>query len=352
MVAHVGSRWTKAEMGILTERLAAGVHERDIAVELGRSEASVHCKVQRPNIRKSQQRLSEMFQATRPQLDMPEDPPPEYVLHEREIRLSIPRTTVTQVQFRDPLSGYSARDAKARGLSVQDALEICSLHSGDRGEIDQLAKAYDVTRQTITSVLNGSFFDRIISEAEIMWTPDRIVRLKYLWEEGHSCSAIGSEMGVSRNAVIGKVHRLGLGQRLPRISPEARETQRQKRNEARVVNQREARGRQIIAARLPEPKPLPEFVGSLRIPFADLRERSHLLPNQCRYIADGGPDFLACGNETLPGASYCPHCHNITHFKPMNISEEDRNRRAAQFRKMGRNPQVIITSPPIVNDAA
>jgi GcrA cell cycle regulator len=42
------------------------------------------------------------------------------------------------------------------------------------------------------------------------WTEDVIVRLRALWAEGHSTAEIGRRLGVSKNAVVGKAHRLEL----------------------------------------------------------------------------------------------------------------------------------------------
>lgn len=42
------------------------------------------------------------------------------------------------------------------------------------------------------------------------WTPDTITHLRALWEEGHSTAEIGRRLGVSKYAVTGKVHRIGL----------------------------------------------------------------------------------------------------------------------------------------------
>ena len=55
------------------------------------------------------------------------------------------------------------------------------------------------------------------------WTDERIELLKKLWEEGMTASQIAEELGeVSRNAVIGKAHRLGLQSRpSPVVSKEA-----------------------------------------------------------------------------------------------------------------------------------
>src|ERR1043166_1208640 len=52
------------------------------------------------------------------------------------------------------------------------------------------------------------------TRVEITWTDDRVELLKRLWAEGLSASQIAGELGgITRNAVIGKVHRLGLSGR-------------------------------------------------------------------------------------------------------------------------------------------
>jgi len=46
------------------------------------------------------------------------------------------------------------------------------------------------------------------------WSDERVEKLKKMWSEGQSASQIAKELGgVTRNAVIGKVHRLGLSNR-------------------------------------------------------------------------------------------------------------------------------------------
>ena len=54
--------------------------------------------------------------------------------------------------------------------------------------------------------------------AEPTWTPERIEHLKLLWDEGVTTAEIGRRIGVTKNAVVGKVHRIGL---VPRIVKEA-----------------------------------------------------------------------------------------------------------------------------------
>mgnify|MGYP001462577898 CR=1 FL=1 len=45
------------------------------------------------------------------------------------------------------------------------------------------------------------------------WTPENIAALIALWEEGLTTSVMGARLGITKNAVVGKVHRLGLPKR-------------------------------------------------------------------------------------------------------------------------------------------
>jgi GcrA cell cycle regulator len=54
-------------------------------------------------------------------------------------------------------------------------------------------------------------------QVEPTWTSERIAQLTALWEEGVTTAEIGRRIGVSKNAVIGKVHRIGL---VPRVVKE------------------------------------------------------------------------------------------------------------------------------------
>ena len=48
------------------------------------------------------------------------------------------------------------------------------------------------------------------TNSEFEWTDDRIRELRQLWSEGHSTAEIGRRMGITKNAVVGKAHRLDL----------------------------------------------------------------------------------------------------------------------------------------------
>lgn len=182
------------------------------------------------------------------------------------------------------------------------------------------------------------------------WTDERIELLKKFWAEGLSCSQVAAELGhVTRNAVIGKIHRLGLERRGIKVSQAElfrREQRRQARNASRVIRQREQRQRHRFWEDKPmqELPPAPEpFVGSLNILFNDLRDYSSSESNECRYVADGGPDYLACGTPTLDGESYCAHCKGIVYVRPVNISAAERERRSRQATRNWKAAEVRLT---------
>jgi GcrA cell cycle regulator len=57
----------------------------------------------------------------------------------------------------------------------------------------------------------------------ITWTPERVEMLNRLWDEGLPSAEIGRRLGLTKNAVIGKVHRIALS---PRVIKEAPAPQR------------------------------------------------------------------------------------------------------------------------------
>jgi GcrA cell cycle regulator len=82
----------------------------------------------------------------------------------------------------------------------------------------------------------------------LSWTDERIDRLKELWTQGKTASHIAEELGgVSRNAVIGKAHRLGLQSRPSPVKP----------NEPAPKTRAKVREKAEAAA-APEPKPVAE----------------------------------------------------------------------------------------------
>lgn len=135
------------------------------------------------------------------------------------------------------------------------------------------------------------------------WTDDRVDRLKSLWNDGLSAAQVAKALGgVTRNAVIGKLHRLKLtGTRPATPRPRRATSPRRSRPPARLPRPRLAP---------PPPAPVvvtPEGPGLFRA-FADLPPRS------CKWpIGDPlGPDFSLCGCAT-DGGPYCPGHHRAAH---------------------------------------
>lgn len=134
------------------------------------------------------------------------------------------------------------------------------------------------------------------------WSQERIDKLKELWSQGISCSLIASQLGgVTRNGVIGKVHRLGLSGRKT-IDKEPRQPRK------RVLRPRGAHRDNpwhFVALRQPAtPPPAPPASDVPRVTFAGLE------PHHCRWpISDADDQSVVgfCGCDHVPGLPYCAH---------------------------------------------
>ena len=188
------------------------------------------------------------------------------------------------------------------------------------------------------------------------WTEERIERLKKMWHDGATASQIADELGgVSRNAVIGKAHRLGLEQRpspvkpgeekeakkparppapkpaapkaeAPKPAPAAAAARRRRRRSRAATPPRSAPEMQYRSIgpggfirqgpgdqqapippapprRLVPAKPSPEVADKTGL--LDLNDRI------CKWPMGhpGEPDFHFCGQQANPGFPYCvQHC--------------------------------------------
>jgi len=89
------------------------------------------------------------------------------------------------------------------------------------------------------------------------WNEEMIARLRQLWADGHSTAEIGRRMGITKNAVVGKVHRLVLA---PRPSPIRRDTP--EGHVPRRSATRRATGPTLPALSSPAATPLPAPVST------------------------------------------------------------------------------------------
>ncbi len=145
------------------------------------------------------------------------------------------------------------------------------------------------------------------------WTEERVELLTKLWAEGLSASQVASRLGgVTRNAVIGKVHRLRLSARAPssRSSvPRARRTHvpRAPRAPSLMFGTRGNTALKPVYDAQPEPVPAP--IVELVIPLHERASILTLKEAMCRWpIGDPGEeDFHFCGRNAPGGAPYCEH---------------------------------------------
>jgi len=153
----------------------------------------------------------------------------------------------------------------------------------------------------------------------VAWTEDRIADLTRLYSEGYSCSQIAHEIGgTTRNAVIGKIHRLRLPtpeNKIRRAAPRAPREPKEPRlhtprvriiaangnsNALRVVQVTETAQRKLRCVEI-EPR---------NLSLLDLG------PGECRYPY-GDASITFCGHPAVAGSSYCRPHHDLCWVKPI-----------------------------------
>jgi GcrA cell cycle regulator len=149
------------------------------------------------------------------------------------------------------------------------------------------------------------------------WNPERVAQLRDFVGAGLTCSQIAAEIGVTRNAVIGKIHRLGLGPGRPAAAPGRACPPRTRR--PRLPSQRQML--RLIAADAP---PISDGAALEAVPV-DSAQRCSLLElaqGKCRWpVADhggnsGAAHFIFCGNEAVAGFSYCAGHARLAYRSP------------------------------------
>jgi GcrA cell cycle regulator len=165
------------------------------------------------------------------------------------------------------------------------------------------------------------------------WNDERVELLKKLWADGLSCSHIAGELGgVTRNAVIGKLHRLGLSGRA-RSGPFSAPRPRKVRSRVHMLRPRVARpsmraSTMLLHAFDYDVAPEPEMPDNI-IPIGQRRTLGELTEATCRWpIGDPGScDFFFCGGHTVSTLPYCVY-HSRIAYQPANMR---RSRRPPSF---------------------
>ncbi len=144
------------------------------------------------------------------------------------------------------------------------------------------------------------------------WGEDAIAQLRALWMEGHSTAEIGRRMGVTKNAVVGKAHRLKLCARPSPIRHERRADARPR--PARAGKTAPAPGTEAATAPLSRAplRPVPSVAFGRVSPC-------------CWPIGEPGTrSFRFCDADTLPNKPYCD-----THAQLAYVRVKDRRESAA-----------------------
>ena len=159
------------------------------------------------------------------------------------------------------------------------------------------------------------------------WTDERVETLKRLWAEGLSASQIAAELGgITRNAVIGKVHRLGLSGRAKSPTSAAPRPRKARPHPHMLrVSRPQVRGNTALAQAFEfDVEPEPELVDNV-IPLGQRRTLLELNEDTCRWpIGDpGNADFYFCGGHAITGLPYCTY-HSRVAYQPANLRRDRR----------------------------
>src|ERR1700754_3544786 len=153
----------------------------------------------------------------------------------------------------------------------------------------------------------------------LTWSDDRVEQLKKFWEAGLSASQIAAELGnVTRNAVIGKVHRLGLSGRAKSPSSAAPRPRKVRPAQHMTrVSRPASRGNNALAHAFevelePDPIAYDNVVPmSQRLSLLELNEATCHWP-----IGDpSSSEFFFCGGQAVSRLPYCVH-HSRIRLQP------------------------------------
>jgi GcrA cell cycle regulator len=144
------------------------------------------------------------------------------------------------------------------------------------------------------------------------WTEEKVAKLKELWGKGNTASQIAEIIGgISRNAVIGKAHRLNLSAKIKTRTATSNKNFENSLEEKNSKNKRlrKSKFKSLIIEKDFEPE--------------NPKQLEELDENSCKWPI-GHPDeksFYFCGRSSLKDFSYCK-LHLLYAYQPKNKKEE------------------------------
>lgn len=164
---------------------------------------------------------------------------------------------------------------------------------------------------------------------EFDWTEANENRLRALWVEGHSTAEIGRRMGVSKNSVVGKAHRLGLEVRPSPIIRDGMARAPRQYPLPRAIREQAARLAPLLSVDMPPPPAPPPLSekGIANLSRAGLAPQLMVIeaapveplgktPCCWPLWGTGKPTHKYCGSPSRLGRPYCPSHHALAYTKP------------------------------------
>ncbi|MGG5888572.1 GcrA family cell cycle regulator [Falsiroseomonas sp. HC035] len=164
------------------------------------------------------------------------------------------------------------------------------------------------------------------------WTAEAIERLRALWAEGHSTAEIGRRMGISKNAVVGKAHRLTLPARPSPIRREALGGAVQPVRATVRSNTAAPQAPTVNAVPAPSVAPATRAASVAQRPAAAASPQPSVVRAFPRFGAarsccwpigePGTPDFRFCSAEATTGKPYCTQHAAVAYVKARDRRED------------------------------